>query len=351
MNVQVEGKDIILDSKLNKADVKYYPIGEGKIRLYGVTLENGVYRRLPEKLANSVSNDVATLHTHSSGGRVRFTTDSPYVAIYAVLKQIIKNTTFPMAATAGFDLYVFEDGKQRRRGNVIPPLRIEDRYEAAIELQGKKTRDIVINFPLHSAVCELYIGLSKDAKLEASPEYTIKTPIVYYGSSITHGACASNPGACYEAVVSRNVDCDYINLGFSGGAKGELEIANYIKDLKMSAFVYDYDHNAPSAEHLENTHKRMFDVIRSANPTLPIIIMPRPKYFQTEDEIKRHKIIKKTYLDAKAAGDENVYFISSKQLTALSKDCGTVDGCHPTDLGFASIAAAVTKVMKKIFNL
>lgn len=101
MNVQVEGKDIILDSKLNKADVKYYPIGEGKIRLYGVTLENGVYRRLPEKLANSVSNDVATLHTHSSGGRVRFTTDSPYVAIYAVLKQIIKKHHLPNGGNCG----------------------------------------------------------------------------------------------------------------------------------------------------------------------------------------------------------------------------------------------------------
>ena len=86
--------------------------------------------------------------------------------------------------------------------------------------------------------------------LKDAPEYRIKKPVVYYGSSITQGGCASKPGSSYESILSRRFDCDYINLGFSGTAKGEDEIVDYIKGLEMSVFVMDYDHNAPTTEHL-----------------------------------------------------------------------------------------------------
>jgi len=58
-----------------------------------------------------------------------------------------------------------------------------------------------------------------------------------------------------------------------------------------------------------------------------------------------------TYLEAKAAGDENVYFISGEKLMELVGDNGTVDNCHPTDSGFFSMACAVEEVLKEILNV
>jgi hypothetical protein len=106
----------------------------------------------------------------------------------------------------------------------------------------------------------------------------------------------------------------------------------------MSLFVYDYDHNAPDVEHLEATHERMFKTIREKNPDLPIIMMSRPKLHLDTHELKRLEIIKKTYDNAIANGDKNAYFIDGRDLCKVCGNEGTVDGCHPTDLGFFSMA-------------
>lgn len=122
----------------------------------------------------------------------------------------------------------------------------------------------------------------------------------------------------------------------------------YIKNLDMSVFVYDYDHNAPTVEHLANTHEKMFKAIRNENPELPIVIMSRPKFNLTEEEQQRMHIIETTYKNALSSGDKNVYLINGRMLTELCADEGTVDNCHPTDFGFASIAKALGDVIEKI---
>ncbi len=139
-----------------------------------------------------------------------------------------------------------------------------------------------------------------------------------------------------EAIIARELNYDFVNLGFSGNAKAEEEIAEYIAGLSMSLFVYDYDHNAPSVEHIRSTHERMFKKVREKNPCL--IIMPRPKYYLTEEETVRRDIIKATYENALSSVDKNVYFIDGKELMVLCKDNGTVDNTHPIDFGFNSMA-------------
>lgn len=128
-------------------------------------------------------------------------------------------------------------------------------------------------------------------------------------------------------------------------------MTGYIKGLEMSAFVYDYDYNAPTPEHLESTHERMFKAIRNKHSDIPVIIMSRPKNRLTEIEEKRLRIIEKTYKNAISAGDKNVYFLDGKRLTELCGEEGTVDGCHPTDFGFASIAKALGEVFGEIGEL
>ena len=342
-------KNFKIETKIAKSDIKFYNVRLAPIEVNGIFHEDGKFRRMPEPIARSVSDGVHWLHSNTAGGRARFVTDSPYVAIHAKMANLGKMPHFALAGSAGFDLYI--KGKSEKYVNTfVPPYEMSDGYESVIELGKRQKRELVINFPLYSDVVELYIGISDTATLEAPSPYEIEKPIVYYGSSITQGGCASRPGCSYQAIISRAFNADYINLGFSGNAKAEDEMAEYVCTLDMSAFVYDYDHNAPSIEHLEATHEKMFKRVRSAFPNLPIILMSRPKYTLTPDERTRLKIIKHTYENALANGDENVYFIDGRTLMSLCKDEGTVDNCHPTDLGFFSMAQALKKVLKAIYS-
>ena len=313
--------------------------------IYGVYREGDRFRRMPEKAAKTVSEGVLRLHSNTAGGRVRFITDSPYIAIHAKMDKAAKMSHFPVTGTIGFDLYA----DNRYVNTFVPPRDTVDGYEKVLDFydvkEGDTTkREITINFPLYSDVLELYIGLKDGCYLGKASDYRNTKPVVFYGSSITQGGCASRPGACYEAILSRNLDMDYINLGFSGNAKAEDEIIEYIANMDMSVFVYDYDNNAPTTEHLEKTHEKMFKAVREKHPILPIIIMSRPKYYLTKEQTIRRGIIENTYKNALNNGDKNVYFLDGKALTALCKHEGTVDNCHPTDFGFASMAMALEKV-------
>ena len=336
-----------IDTNINEKDIRFYNVNQEPFRVYGVFYDSGKFRRMPEDVAKSVSDGVYGLHTHTAGGRVRFKTDSAYIAIHAKMSNIGKMPHFALTGSAGFDLYVRENGEEKYINTFVPPFTIEDGYESIIRFESPKMREVTINFPLYSEVNELYIGLHEDALVTEPCEYQIEKPIVYYGSSITQGGCASRPGNTYESIISRRLNANYINLGFSGSAKGETEIADYMKYLDMSAFVLDYDHNAPTVEDLKDTHKKMYSIIRNANPNLPIVILSRPKFTLTDEEKLRFEIIKKTYEDAKSNGDKNVYLIDGTILMALARDEGTVDNCHPNDWGFASIAKAVGDLLEK----
>ena len=337
-------KNFKVNTNINKEDIKFYDARVSPFRVYGVFYDDGKFRRMPEKIAKTVSNGVHSLHANTAGGRVRFKTNSPYVAINVKMTCITRMDHFPLCGSAGFDLYA--DGVYV--STFRPPYCMTDGYESLIELGAGKMREITINLPLYSDVCELYIGLASDAKIHAPTPYRVEKPVVYYGSSVTQGGCASRPGTAYQSFISRELDTDFINLGFSGNAMAEEEMYNYIKTLDMSAFVMDYDYNSPSIEHLTSTHEKMFLAIREAQPNLPIVILSAPIAVLNEEYTVRREIIKTTYTNALARGDKNVHFIDGPTLMAICGTDGTVDNVHPTDLGFFSMAKAIIDVLKEI---
>lgn len=337
-------KNFKIESKINIDDICFHSVEESPFKVCGIFKENGKYRRMPEAVARNVSEGVYTLHTNTAGGRVRFMTDSPYIAVHADMDSLCKIPHFSLTGSAAFDLYA----EKRFIKTFIPPYEAETGYESVIKFENALEREITIDFPLYSNVRDLYIGLKEGASLREAKPYKNKKPIVYYGSSITQGGCASRPGMSYPAIISRMFDYDYINLGFSGSAKAEDEMAEYIASLDMSLFVYDYDHNAKTIECLAKTHEKMFQTIRKKQPQLPIVILPRPKYFLSEGEKKRRDIIETTYKNAAGAGDKNVYYIDCETLCEFCKGEGTVDNCHPTDLGFHSMAQALAALFNRI---
>lgn len=345
-NIAKIDKNFKIDTSINKSDVRFYNARTAPFKIHGVYHEDGRFRRMPEKTAKTVSPGVHALHANTAGGRVRFRTNSPYVAINAKMSAVEKMSHFALCGSAGFDLYVNGDYMHTFR----PPFDVSDGYESVADGLGDGMKDILINFPLYSGVNELYIGLAEAAQVEAPVAYRIEKPIVYYGSSVTQGGCASRPGTAYQGFVSRELDADFINLGFSGSAYAEKEIYDYIKTLDMSVFVMDYDYNATRIDYLEATHEKMFSAIREAQPKLPIVLLSAPRATLSEEYQIRYEIIRTTYKNALAKGDKNVYLIKGTDLMAICGNEGTVDNTHPTDFGFFSMAQPIIALLKDILK-
>lgn len=347
-NISEVDKNFKVDAEIQKNGISFYNIDNEPFKVYGVFREGHQYVRLPVEVAKSVSEGVFTLHANATGGRVRFKTDSSSVSIMARVGYPGKMSHFALTGSVGFDLYEKNESEYTYIGSFIPPFDVENNFESTLFIGDKKLRDITINFPLYSNVEELYIGIEDGSILSAGDEYLPELPIVYYGSSITQGGCASRPGTAYQGIISRRFDRDFVNLGFSGNAKAEDNMIDYICGLEMSVFVEDYDHNAPDVAHLAATHEKLYKSVRKTHPNIPIVLMSRPKYYLSDEEKQRLEIIRTTYNNAIADGDCNIYMLDGKQLTELCGNEGTVDNCHPTDFGFASMAKALGDLFEKI---
>ena len=349
-----------------EADAVYYDCMSDPFVINGLfePRTSGKFIRLPEKfLTDDTLNDgVKYLMYNTAGGRIRFATDSPYVAVRVSLTDPGIFSHMPATCIAGCDVYAAPAGSGRESvyaGTVIPGADWEKtkQYMGTVRLDGGQLREITVNLPLYSSVSEVVIGLKEGAKLEAPAPYRVEKPVVYYGSSITQGGCASRPGNCYSARLSRLLDCDHINLGFSGSARGEQSVADYIAALDMSAFVLDYDHNAPTTAHLEATHHKFYRTVREKNPALPIVMITAP-HPQIVSEAKlegersfelSRAIIMKSFAKGIEAGDKNLYFIDGNGFfTGADSDDCTVDGTHPTDLGFMRMADSIYALLKKL---
>ena len=125
-------------------------------------------------------------------------------------------------------------------------------------------------------------------------------------------------------------------------------MARHIASLKLSAFVMDYDHNAPDIPHLERTHYPFYEIIRRANPDLPILMVSKPDFDNGADNSRRRDIVLESYLKGRAAGDKKLWFVDGESLfQGRDRDACTVDGCHPNDLGFYRMAEAIYPKLKK----
>ncbi len=341
-----------VETSLGKEDIRFYDVRTAPFRVYGLMDDGKQFRRMPREVAEQVSEGVLQLHSMTAGGRVRFCSDSPYIAIHAVMPTMSHMVHFPFTGSVGFDLYVKVDGKDRYVRTFIPPIKECEMYENVIDLdatiEAGVMHEFTIHFPLYSDVSALYIGLSETAKLAEAPDYRHEKPIVYYGSSITQGGCTSRPGNAYQNIITRRLSANHINLGFSGNAKGEDPMIDYLASLDMSLFVLDYDYNAPTAEHLQNTHERLFKAVRKTHPNIPIVMLTRPKCFLTQEEVDRREIVRTTYQNALDAGDKNVYFLSGEELMSMTDNEGTVDSCHPNDLGFFSMATVLGNLLETL---
>ena len=348
---------------ITKENLRVYDARKSPLSLHGLYKpeEAGNFKRLPEDVALSLGDPIKDLYTNTAGARLRFATDSDVIAVGAVYPK----TNFPSplsAALSGlgafcFDLYA--DGSHMRvlwpenfycEDSLVRLAVPEGRYEAIAPFGTRRMREITLFFPSFVNVSEVYIGVREDACVKAAAPYQNEKPIVFYGSSITQGACAARAGNTYPNILSRRFNVDIMNLGFAAGCRAEKEIIDYLTTLSPSLLVFDYDHNAPDVAYLERTHLPALEKLREAHPHIPFLLLSKPNmHTGPEQAALRAAIIRKS-AEKLAKKNAPVHFIDGGEIwKSADSEMMTVDRTHPTDLGFFAMAEAVSKVFGLYF--
>lgn len=359
-NIGVVDKDLMVQTEFDTSGLNFFSPLEKPFKLYGITPPSETqdrYRRLPEDVVLACNSKGLAWHgANGSGARIKFITNSKNIALFVRLDKIGGLSHMPNTGVCGFDLYVDDI----YFSNFIPPFSVRETREYSsikniteyiFDGEEVKEREITIYFPLYCDVVSVTIGLDKGAVLKETKGYKNTTPIVYYGHSITQGGCVSHPGNSHTNIISRELNVDHFNFGFSGSAKGEDAICEYVINRDMCAFIYDYDHNS-STEELRARHKKFFDRFREVHPNIPAIIIPTTDCEPNRALKKeRYDICYATYKSRIDAGDKNVYFLDAKE--EMVKRCGDYayverNGGHLNDIGFRAFADIIKEILVKV---
>ncbi len=330
--------------------MKIMECSQAPIKVYGLPsfYKNGSLSRVDEHVLKLVPR-IEFLGNSSAGGRIRFRISPGKFTVKMKLKTInYSRNTAPIANT-GLSVHI---------GGAIVDYVAPGSYtskdcETTFTVRGEQMQDVTIYMPTFDQVERVWFEFADDAVIEeAEPYINEGAPVVFYGSSITNGATASRSSSCYVNLLSKFMNIDIHNCGFAGNAKGDLEVAEYIAGLKMSAFVLDFDHNCMSVEELHEKHSPFFKTVRAANPDLPILMMSRPNLDENPPfaALMREQVYN-TYKEAVDAGDKNVWYIDGETLFGTEdRDLCTVDRTHPTDIGFLRMAKTVEPVLRQAMS-
>lgn len=315
-----------------------------------------LYRRLPVDPDWPIREAVDQLANHTAGGQVRFRTDSRKILIRVELRERSGMYHMPATGQSGFDLYMNREGIPRYlKTSRFPHDTI--RYEVEMYSTGEsEMQTFILNFPLYNGVNSLQIGLEDGSVLGAPPPFGLSGKIVIYGTSITQGGCVARPGMAYSNIISRHLDVQFVNLGFSGNGRGEPELAHLINEIQdKRLIILDYEANAGAD--IKNTLGPFIDILREKQPEIPILVVSKIRYASAWPGSEAYKNLldlrdfqQQLVENRKNTGDEHIYFLDGSSILGEDYDECTVDGVHPTDLGSLRIAEALQKALEEILN-
>lgn len=310
-------------------------------------LHPGTFCRVDSALLPQLPAPVQELAHHTAGGMVRFHAQAGRYGYRYTLRSGEDMSHMPRTGSAGLDVYLGSGQGMRFLRSTRPECRAT---AASGEFTLAQEEEVTLYLPLYNGVRRLELGFEPGRMMTAPAQRRFSKPIVFYGSSITQGGCASRPGNTNAAMLCRCFDCPQHNLGFSGNGKGEIGIARYIASLPMTALVMDYDHNAPSAEHLERTHLPFVQAILASQPDLPVLIATRPDFSNGDpaDNAARREAVRRSYETLKAQGASCAFIDGETLFDGPFSDNCTVDGCHPNDLGFYRMAMKMLPPLRRL---
>lgn len=312
---------------------------------------NHEWNRLPNSFtANDVPEEILILSKHTSGVCVRFQTDSAQLMLRARLSNGCWLSHMPFAASCGFDSYRKLAAENLLYNHTVQPAYQQQDLNALLGVNPEKQlSEWCIQFPMYCGVEKVEIGLLEGSTLLPPKPHRIKNPILFYGASITQGACASRPGNNYATMLCRELDAEQINLGFSGNGKGDFAIAEEIGKLKLSMLIYNYD--VPGTEKPELPAKTFFSIIRKAQPELPVIMLPKWYYGRRRIITSHNDVAHAMRCLGIEPNDQNVWFIDKAAIFGYDMyDACTVDGTHPNDLGFYRMYKQMLPTLQQILD-
>ena len=326
------------------------------------SLKESPYDRLPISYKEKVRDPVWDLSKASAGITVRFHSNSTSINLkWTVLNDLDMSH---MAATGikGIDLYTKYNNKWRYvttagalvglktyQNKSIPADSINE-YEL-IKNMTPEFREYKLFLPLYDGVTKLEVGIDSAASIEKATPSTEK-PIVFYGTSITQGGCASRPGMAHTNIISRKLDVDCINYGFSGNGRMETPIVELISEIDARFYVIECLQNMDS-EQVKERVKPLVDIIRTNHPHTPIVLVENMMYTmaflnQTLETrlIEENTSLKNEYDKIIKSDIPNIFYIKDNKEFLVDNE-GTVDGVHLTDLGFKRYADYLIENFKK----
>lgn len=360
-----------MKEKITKAsdgtEIWWHSITENGFRLSGFYWYDSdkIFRRLPVdsiEIIEKVNPNVNALADNTAGGQLAFKTNSSKILIRAELTNksgYMNNMT--STGQSGFDCYAKYSGSQRFTCEGVACVEvnaIEYQSEMCMDLGGE-VKEILLNFPLYNGVKAVEIGLERNAEILPPDPFCIDNPIIFYGTSIAQGGCATRPGMGYTNIISRDLNARHINLGFSGNGLGEKEVAEQICRIENpSCIIIDIEANAGVYGTLEKNLDNFVEILRQKHEETPILIVSRLPYQSETHNIEKVRIRNKyrefqrqVVFERQSRGDKNIYFKNGFELMDEYADEYFVDTIHPTDLGFAQMAKNFDELLKVILKV
>lgn len=313
------------------------------------------YDRLPAACENKIRKRLWNLGRNTAGLYIRFRSDSPYIRLRWTSRFGVKMNHMTDTGVRGLDLYwLTDEGVWRFARNGRPSKEMETEA-TVISNMGKKPREWMLYLPLYDGLKALEIGVDADSYigLPKVDSPASGNPVVMYGTSILQGGCVSRPGALATSVIGRKLDREVINLGFSGSAHLDREIAVLMAQTENPAvFILDYVANS-SPEMIRESGMDFFRIIRDAHPSVPVIFCERetPSHAALDSLAAagtkaRNLAQRELYESLRKKGEKRIWYIGTEAISGSDGE-GTVDGTHSNDIGAMRYVDAVLPVIRK----
>ena len=339
-------------------DGKFLPI-EGRWTLGNTT---NYYSRLPDTLTTNVNSGVRGMRLHTSGMLFRFCTDSNFLVIrHAPLSGWHAMPHMTEVGVSGWDVYRLDKASGKWRfvtSNHLAAADKEDPGTRVKRITWKAGDECIINLPLYNGVKEFSLGIAPDARIEAPSPWAsgVSKPVVFYGTSITHGGCSTRPGLGFVNIVGRNLQVPVYGLGFSGSGVMEYELSDVISRIDASCYVLDclwnmnLDEDAKRpGRSIKANYERFIRNLRAKRPGVPIVMAEQCDVGMGGPNGK-DKFIRALYEKLIAEGWKDLVYLPKDGMYTGDFE-GTVDGCHPNDLGMMSMAKAFGAAVKEALKL
>jgi len=300
------------------------------------------YARFPESYRDKLREPVWNLGQHSAGISIRFRCNSPFITVKWTVKNDAVMDHMPFTGIKGVDLYSYVDGNWK----YINTGRVQGRSNefTLVRGAGDTYREYLLNLPLYDGADSVMIGISNSASITVPQENLLvaKKPVVYYGSSIAQGGCASRPGLLFTNILARKMDRSFINMGFSGSGTFDLSVGEAMCETDAALYVIDCNPNT-ARDLIYERAVALVKYMKKKRPDVPVLLVEAFHYvngfgkpLESENE-KKNIELKRAFKTLKDSGIRDLYYREGEGLIGDDYE-GTVDGVHPNDIGMLRIA-------------